>query len=87
MKINSRAERLSELIRLELVRRRTAAGLSMNQTAAQAALAVSFVSNLESGQRKPTVETLAKLAWTYGTTAGEVLGHCEKLLEEEGRKR
>lgn len=54
----------------------------MNQTAAQAALAVSFVSDLESGKRKPTVETLAKLAWTYGTNASEVLARCESLLDK-----
>ena len=83
MRINERAERLSELLRLELIERRTKAGLSMNQTAAQAALSVSFVSNLESGQRKPAVETLLKLAWTYGTSASEVLMECEKKLDQE----
>ncbi len=87
MKINSRAEKLSELLRNELIRRRTESGLSKNQTAAKAALAVSFVSNLESGQRRPTVETLAKLAWTFGTNPSELLACCEKLLAKESEEQ
>jgi len=80
VKINSRAEKLSELLRSELVRLRVAAGLSKNETATRAALAVSFVSNLESGQRRASVETLAKLAWVFGTTPSEILKSCEDSL-------
>lgn len=81
MKLNARVERLTEFIRLELVRLRKQSGLSMTQAAEKAGLSVSFVSNLENGQRKPTVETLARLAWTFGTTAGEILSRFEGSKE------
>ncbi len=81
MKINERAEKLSQLLRKEIVKRRIEAGLSKNETATRAALAVSFVSDLEHGKKRPTVETLAKLAWVFGTTPGEMLTTCEKDLE------
>ena len=53
----------------------------MNETAAKAALALSFVSDLVSGKRKPTVETLAKLAWTFGTSAAALLATCEEQVK------
>ncbi|BCU75836.1 helix-turn-helix transcriptional regulator [Luteolibacter sp. LG18] len=80
MQLNTRAERLSELLRSELEARRVAAGLSKSELAAKAGLAVSFVSYLESGKRRPTVESLAKLAWVLGTTPGEMLCGCESRL-------
>lgn len=76
-KINARAEGLTERVRLDLIRLRKESGLSMTQAAERAGLSVSFISNLEKGQRKPTVETLAKLAWTYDTTPGAILQDCE----------
>ncbi|MFD0894387.1 helix-turn-helix transcriptional regulator [Luteolibacter ambystomatis] len=82
MKINERADQLSELLRNEITARRTACGLSKNETATRAGLSVSFVSDLEHAKRRPTVETLAKLAWVFGTTPSEMLAACEKKLEE-----
>ncbi|MFT4177302.1 MAG: helix-turn-helix transcriptional regulator [Luteolibacter sp.] len=83
MKINERAEALSQLLRNEIVRRRESCGFSKNETATRAALAVSFISDLEHGKKRPTVETLAKLAWVFGTTPGEILTTCEDALEKE----
>jgi transcriptional regulator with XRE-family HTH domain len=75
-------ELLSSRVAAELKSRREAAGLSMSKAAEKAGLAVSFVSYLESGKRKPTVETLARLAWVYGTTAAKLLESCEKGLDK-----
>jgi transcriptional regulator with XRE-family HTH domain len=70
-------DQLSRAVAAELRGRREAAGLSKNEVAARAGLAVSFVSYLESGARKPTVETLARLADVYQTTASELLVQSE----------
>jgi len=80
VRAKGRAERLSELLREELTQRRLAAGLSKNETAVRTGLAVSFISYLESGKRRPTVESLAKLAWVFGTTPSEILATCERAL-------
>lgn len=80
MKIKARAEKLSELLKNEIIRRREQCGYSKNETATRAGLSVSFVSDLEHGKRRPTVETLAKLAWVFGTTPSEMLAECEKEL-------
>ncbi len=81
MSFNSRAELLSQVLMDELKALRLANGISKNEAASRAGLAVSFVSNLESGQRRPGVETLAKLAWVYGTSPGKILNKCEKKIE------
>ena len=77
MLLRERAENLSATLMQELTRLRLANGLSKNEAATRAGLAVSFVSNLESGKRRPGVETLAKLAWVYNTTPSAVLQACE----------
>ncbi len=82
MSVLKQLELLSSRVAAELKSRREAAGLSMSKAAEKAGLAVSFVSYLESGKRKPTVETLARLAWAYGTTPTKLLECCEKGLEE-----
>jgi len=84
VRAKGRAERLSELLSAELTQRRLAAGLSKNETATRTGLAISFVSYLESGKRRPTVESLAKLAWAFGTTPSEILQKCEERLEGGG---
>lgn len=49
----------------------------LNQTEAANALGVGqrFVSKLENGERRPSVETLAKLAKLYGVSETHLLGH------------
>lgn len=68
---------LADAVASELKARRAAAGLSKNEVATRAGLAVSFVSYLETGVRKPTVETLARLAVVYETTASQLLASSE----------
>lgn len=75
------AESISEILAREITAKRTALGLSKNETATRAGLAVSFVSDLESGKSRASVETLVKLAWVFGTSASELLATCEKGAE------
>lgn len=82
MQLREKAEILSEAIMKELISLRIANGLSKNEAATRAGLAVSFVSNLESGKRRPGVETLAKLAWVYKSAPREILACCEKTIAE-----
>jgi len=72
---------LSDLVAKELKSRREAAGLSKNELATRSGLAVSFVSYLESGKRKPTIETLTRLALVFGTSASDLLAVCEKQVK------
>jgi transcriptional regulator with XRE-family HTH domain len=75
------AEAISEVLAKEIVALRTEKGLSKNQTATRAGLAVSFVSDLESGKRRASVETLVKLAWVFGTSASAILAKCEAVVK------
>jgi transcriptional regulator with XRE-family HTH domain len=72
------AESISKILAKEITAKRVALGLSKNETATRAGLAVSFVSDLESGKSRASVETLVKLAWVFGTSASELLAICEK---------
>lgn len=72
------AEKISEALAKEITLLRSEKGLSKNQTATKAGLAVSFVSDLESGKRRASVETLVKLAWVFGTSASAILSKCEQ---------
>jgi transcriptional regulator with XRE-family HTH domain len=75
---------LSRAVAEELRTRRESANLSKNQVATASGLAVSFVSYLESGLRKPTVETLARLASVYGTTTSDLLRSSEDRVGQRG---
>lgn len=72
------AEKISQILARRITAKRTAMGLSKNETATRSGLAVSFVSDLESGKSRASVETLVKLAWVFGTSASELLAVCEK---------
>jgi transcriptional regulator with XRE-family HTH domain len=74
------AEQLSEVLAQEITFLRLEKRLSKNQTATKAGLAVSFISDLESGKRKASVETLVKLAWVFGTSASAILSKCEQSV-------
>lgn len=80
MEPNETAQQLSEALAKEITFLRSERGLSKNQTATKAGLAVSFVSDLESGKRRASVETLAKLAWAFGTSASAILAKCERAV-------
>lgn len=71
-------DKISELLAAEITAKRKALGLSKNETATRAGLSVSFVSDLENGHSRASVETLVKLAFVFGTTASEMLARCER---------
>ena len=73
------AEEISRLLAKEITAKRESLGLSKNETATRAGLSVSFVSDLENGKSRASVETLVKLAWVFGTTASSMLATCEDV--------
>lgn len=81
-RLQSRADKLTENLATELCDRRKGIGLSMNELATKTGLAVSFIGYLERGVRRPSVETLAKIAWALGFSASEIL----EVAERKGAK-
>jgi transcriptional regulator with XRE-family HTH domain len=75
--------RLATLIR----DRRVQMGFSMNEVATRTGFAVSFIGYVERGERRPSVESLAKIAWALETTATELLGAAERPLFEKGESK
>lgn len=78
MEAGKQADRISAELAKELRKRREALGLSMNEVATRAGLAVSFIGYLETCQRKPSVETLSRLASAFGCQAYEILEAAER---------
>jgi len=78
MRLQSLADELTESLAVEIRNRRMARGLSMNELATRTGLAVSFIGYLERGMRRPSVETLAKIAWAMDFTASEILETVEQ---------
>lgn len=72
------AEKLSEALARQITALRMEKGLSKVQTANRAGLSTSFVTDLENGKRRPTVETLVKLAWAFGLAPSAMLAKCEQ---------
>ena len=72
-----RAEQITAELAQELRIRRESLGLSMNEVATRAGLAVSFIGYLETGQRKPGVETLCRIAVAFGCEASDLLKAAE----------
>ena len=89
MRLQGFADILSESLAVELKARRIARGLSMNELATRTGLAISFIGYLERGKRRPSVETLAKIAWELDFSAAEILATVEApVLQKKsaGRK-
>jgi transcriptional regulator with XRE-family HTH domain len=78
MRLQPLADQLTEALAVELRNRRKAKGLSMNELATRTGLAVSFIGYVERGERRPSVETLAKIAWAMDSTAAEILDAAER---------
>ena len=55
-------------------------GISQEALGFRAGLHRTYVSDVERGQRNPTVWTLQRLAQTLSTTPSEVLGAAEEIL-------
>ncbi len=75
------AESISEALAKEITALRLEKGWSKTQTASRAGLALSFVSDLENGKRRASVETLVKLACVFGISPSLMLARCEKKVE------
>lgn len=71
------ADEMAAALAEDLRNRRIASGLSMNELATRSGLAVSFIGYVERGERRPSVETLAKIAWALGSRAAEILDAVE----------
>jgi len=78
MDAGKHADKISLELARELRARREGLHLSMNEVATRAGLAVSFIGYLETGQRKPSVETLSRLATAFGCRAFEILEAAER---------
>lgn len=61
--------------RLKRWRRHHRGKLTQQQVAEQADIATSMVSQVETGKKKLSLETLDKIAKVYGTTAGHLLDY------------
>ncbi len=88
MRLQSLADELAESLAAELKSRRIEKGVSMNELSVRTGLAVSFVGYLERGLRRPSVETLAKIAWALDFSASEILDKVERpvlLKNKTGR--
>lgn len=57
--------------------RREALGLSMNELSTRAGLTVSFIGYLETGQRRPSVDSLCRLAFAFNCEPSELLRSVE----------
>lgn len=58
-------------------------GYSMNQLAQKSGLVVQAVSFVEKRQRKPNIETLARLAFGLGTTPSHLLQLAEQRCKQD----
>ena len=77
MEAARRAEEITARLGRVLRRRRDSLGLSMNEVCTRSGLAVSFIGYLETGQRRPSVDTLCRLATAFGCHASELLAEAE----------
>lgn len=86
MRLQRQADLLAAAVAKEIQTRRLAADLSMNQIATRTGLSVSFIGYLERGQRRPSVETLAKVAWALGVSLTDLLSRVEPPIWETVKK-
>ena len=61
---------------------RVAAGLSQEQLGLESGVQRNFISLIETGQNKPTITTIFKLAGALGTKPSNLVAAAEKLLAE-----
>lgn len=65
---------------------RKARGLTLAQVSAQVGLSVTHLSRLEAGKRQPSIGMLMKLAQSYGTGVGELLGESTGTVHHHSRR-
>jgi transcriptional regulator with XRE-family HTH domain len=71
----------------ELLRARTAAGLTQEQLSFRAGLSRPYISQLERDLKSPTVETLFLVCDALGISAADVVGRVEWARKRKVRKR
>ena len=81
MSDQKRVDDLSKALATALKRRREKAGYSMNRLAQEAGLVVQTISFIENGERRPNIETLARLAFALGTNPSIILKEAEKACK------
>lgn len=82
MRLQQRADFLCESLAFLLRESREKAGVSMNELSVRTGLAVSFIGYLERGMRKPSVETLAKIAWALEVDPSVILLKAERNADK-----
>lgn len=80
MKAAEWVEGLRREVPAELEKLRKARGLSKNELSARTGLARSFITTLEQGGATPSTETLGRIAFVLGISAGEILKRAEKRV-------
>lgn len=77
---------LKEILAANVRARRKEQKLTLATLAARCGLSVSYVSMIERGQRSPTLETCAALAWELGTTTTALLQKDGAAPKRKGRR-
>jgi transcriptional regulator with XRE-family HTH domain len=72
---------VAEILRTE----REARGLSMNAVAERGGLSQQMVSYVERGMRKPTVDTLLRIAYAIGMDIADVLHRAQSAAAKKGK--
>ena len=62
-------------------RRRERAGLSMNQLAARTRLSRPMIRFIETNERIPTIDTLARISRAFGVSCGQLIREAERTLD------
>lgn len=73
MEAAKRAEEITSRLGPALRARREALGLSMNELSTRSGLTVSAIGYLETGQRRPSVDSLCRLATAFNCKPSELL--------------
>jgi len=66
-----------------LKQHREARGLSMNRLAQQAGLSQQSIAFIEDGRRKPTLDTLIRLAGVFEVPVSELIAEAETSLKNK----
>jgi transcriptional regulator with XRE-family HTH domain len=77
MEVARRAEQITAKLGPAIRARRVALGLSMNVLSTKSGLTVSSIGYVETGQRRPSVDTLCRLALAFGCLPSELLQEAE----------
>jgi transcriptional regulator with XRE-family HTH domain len=81
------ASELSDALRTVLREARTAAALSLGEVAARSGLNRQAITFIETGERRPTSETLSRLAMALGLKPSEAWARAEARIPAREWKR